>query len=181
MSEEKFKLQGHVVHQGIPIAIENRKGSVRKGVDADGTPWRTEMLGEIELTAPTLHQNLAGVAWLNHSTHNRPSNGLKVCILPLVFGLTGRLPMGVAIQLKCDLLFEVSQVDVESAYGMVGYEAHTQIQKPLKEQAFQSTGSQKGLPGFGDVFVPSISTIGGRTHDKSLTSKSGLYGAGGAA
>ena len=38
-----FKLQGHTEHQGIPIAIENRKGSVRKGVDADGTPWRTVM------------------------------------------------------------------------------------------------------------------------------------------
>jgi hypothetical protein len=27
----------------MPIAIENRKGSVRKGVDKDGKPWRTEM------------------------------------------------------------------------------------------------------------------------------------------
>lgn len=39
----EFKLQGHLVHQGIPIAVENRKGSVRSGVDADGKPWRTEM------------------------------------------------------------------------------------------------------------------------------------------
>ena len=38
-----FKLQGHTKHQGIPIAIENRKGSVRKGVDKDGKPWRTVM------------------------------------------------------------------------------------------------------------------------------------------
>ena len=38
-----FKLQGHTSHQGLPIAIENRKGSVRKGVDKDGKPWRTEM------------------------------------------------------------------------------------------------------------------------------------------
>lgn len=38
-----FKLQGHTEHQGIPIAIENRKGSVRKGVDKDGKPWRTVM------------------------------------------------------------------------------------------------------------------------------------------
>lgn len=41
--EEEFKLQGHTEHQGIPIAIENRKGSVRKGVDKDGKPWRTKM------------------------------------------------------------------------------------------------------------------------------------------
>ena len=44
MSEEKtFKLQGHTEHQGLPLAIENRKGSVRKGIDKDGKPWRTVM------------------------------------------------------------------------------------------------------------------------------------------
>lgn len=41
--EKKFKLQGHIDHQGLGIAVENRKGSVRKGVDKDGKPWRTEM------------------------------------------------------------------------------------------------------------------------------------------
>lgn len=40
----EFKLQGSMEHQGIPIAIENRKGSVRKGVDKDGKPWRTKMV-----------------------------------------------------------------------------------------------------------------------------------------
>lgn len=38
-----FKLHGHTEHQGIPIAIENRKGSVRSGTDKDGKPWRTVM------------------------------------------------------------------------------------------------------------------------------------------
>ncbi len=38
-----FKLQGHTSIQGIPVAIENRKGSVRKGTDKDGKPWRTVM------------------------------------------------------------------------------------------------------------------------------------------
>lgn len=37
------KLQGHTAVQGLEIAIENRKGSVRKGVDKDGKPWRTVM------------------------------------------------------------------------------------------------------------------------------------------
>ena len=36
-----YTLQGHMNVQGIPISIENRKGSVRKGVDPDGKPWRT--------------------------------------------------------------------------------------------------------------------------------------------
>jgi len=36
-----FKLQGHMKFQGIPIAIENRKGSTREGVDPDGKPWKT--------------------------------------------------------------------------------------------------------------------------------------------
>jgi hypothetical protein len=46
MSEEpkkEFKLEGHTKFQGLPIAIENRKGSVRSGVDKDGKPWRTVM------------------------------------------------------------------------------------------------------------------------------------------
>jgi len=42
-AEKKFKLQGHLEHQGIAVAVENRKGSVRKGVDRDGKPWRTVM------------------------------------------------------------------------------------------------------------------------------------------
>ena len=44
MAEEEHKLQGHTEVQGIPIAIENRKGSVRSGVDKDGKPWRTKMV-----------------------------------------------------------------------------------------------------------------------------------------
>jgi hypothetical protein len=37
-----YKLQGHMQVQGLPICVENRKGSVRKGVDNDGKPWRTK-------------------------------------------------------------------------------------------------------------------------------------------
>lgn len=40
-SEPEYKLQGHTTHQGLPLAIENRVGSVRKGVDKDGKKWRT--------------------------------------------------------------------------------------------------------------------------------------------
>jgi len=43
MAEKEYKLHGHTEHQGIPIAIENRKGSVRSGTDKDGKPWRTVM------------------------------------------------------------------------------------------------------------------------------------------
>ena len=38
---EEHKLHGHMTFQGIPIAIENRKGSTREGVDPDGKPWKT--------------------------------------------------------------------------------------------------------------------------------------------
>lgn len=41
--KKAFKLQGHTEHQGIPIAIENQKGSARSGVDKDGKPWRVVM------------------------------------------------------------------------------------------------------------------------------------------
>lgn len=37
-----YKLQGHTEVQGIPVAIENRKGSVRKGKNSDGTEWSTK-------------------------------------------------------------------------------------------------------------------------------------------
>lgn len=42
-TEKEFKLHGHLTFQGLPIAVENRAGSVRKGVDKDGKPWRTVM------------------------------------------------------------------------------------------------------------------------------------------
>jgi hypothetical protein len=38
-----YVLEGHTEFQGLPIAIENDVGSVRKGVDKDGNPWETEM------------------------------------------------------------------------------------------------------------------------------------------
>lgn len=41
--KKSYKLQGHTEVQGIPVAIENRKGSVRKGKDEDGHEWRTKM------------------------------------------------------------------------------------------------------------------------------------------
>lgn len=43
MEKKGFKLQGETEVQGIPVAIENRKGSVRKGTDSDGNEWRTKM------------------------------------------------------------------------------------------------------------------------------------------
>lgn len=42
LEKAAYRLQGHTSVQGIPIAIENRKGSVRSGEDPDGTPWRTK-------------------------------------------------------------------------------------------------------------------------------------------
>ena len=40
--KESYKLQGSTEVQGVPIAIENRKGSVRKGKNSDGTEWSTK-------------------------------------------------------------------------------------------------------------------------------------------
>jgi hypothetical protein len=38
-----YRLQGRKNIQGIKIAIENKKGSVRKGVDPDGKQWKVKM------------------------------------------------------------------------------------------------------------------------------------------
>ncbi len=43
LADAEHKLQGHAQFQGLQIAIENQKGSVRKGVDKNGKPWRTVM------------------------------------------------------------------------------------------------------------------------------------------
>jgi len=37
------ELQGRTKFQGLDISIENRVGSVRRGVTDDGKPWRTKM------------------------------------------------------------------------------------------------------------------------------------------
>lgn len=41
--KQAYKLQGHTDVQGIPIAIENKKGSVRRGTDSKGKKWETKM------------------------------------------------------------------------------------------------------------------------------------------
>lgn len=38
-----YKLQGHTEFQGLQIAIENRKGSIRSGKNEDGTEWKTKL------------------------------------------------------------------------------------------------------------------------------------------
>jgi len=43
LEKRAYELQGHTEVQGIPIAIENRKGSVRSGTTEDGHEWRTKM------------------------------------------------------------------------------------------------------------------------------------------
>jgi Inorganic Pyrophosphatase len=43
LADAKHKLQGHMSFQGLSIAIENQKGSVRSGVGKDGKKWRTLM------------------------------------------------------------------------------------------------------------------------------------------
>lgn len=40
---KKFKLQGNTSYRGLSIAIENKKGSVRRGVNDDGSKWETKM------------------------------------------------------------------------------------------------------------------------------------------
>ena len=39
----EHKLQGHIDFQGLHIAVENRKGSVRSGKTKDGHEWRTKI------------------------------------------------------------------------------------------------------------------------------------------
>ena len=41
---EGFELEDEFDYQGLHIMIENDKGSVRKGVNEDGTPWETKMI-----------------------------------------------------------------------------------------------------------------------------------------
>lgn len=43
LEKRGYKLQGQTEVQGIPIAIENRAGSVRSGKTEDGHEWRTKM------------------------------------------------------------------------------------------------------------------------------------------
>jgi hypothetical protein len=43
LADAEHTLHGHLSFQGLDIAVENRKGSVRKGVDKDGKAWRTVM------------------------------------------------------------------------------------------------------------------------------------------
>lgn len=42
-AEMTFKLQDRIYFKGLDIAIENKKGSIRRGVDDDGTKWETFM------------------------------------------------------------------------------------------------------------------------------------------
>jgi len=41
--ETAYKLHFRTNFQGIPISVENRKGSYRRGVDPDGNPWEIKM------------------------------------------------------------------------------------------------------------------------------------------
>ena len=62
LEKRGYKLQGHTEVQGIPIAIENRAGSVRSGKDADGNEWHTKMAAMFdELEKIARHIFIVGV------------------------------------------------------------------------------------------------------------------------
>ncbi len=42
-ADKTFKLQDRIYFRGLDIAVENKKGSIRKGVNDDGTKWSTYM------------------------------------------------------------------------------------------------------------------------------------------
>ncbi len=42
-NRKEYPFVASLVYQGIPIDLEQLKGDVREGVDADGTPWRVKM------------------------------------------------------------------------------------------------------------------------------------------
>lgn len=53
LQKAAYKLQGKASFQGLPISIENKAGSVRKGKDPNGHEWQTKMendYGYIRLT-----------------------------------------------------------------------------------------------------------------------------------
>jgi inorganic pyrophosphatase len=41
-----YKLQGRTEFQGLKIAIENKKGSIRRGVDENGEKWETKLTAD---------------------------------------------------------------------------------------------------------------------------------------
>lgn len=44
-NRKEYPFVGTIAYQGIPIAVENRKGDTRSGTDRDGKPWRVTMGG----------------------------------------------------------------------------------------------------------------------------------------
>lgn len=42
-SQDEYELQGHISFRGLPIDIENKKGSFRCGKDPNGKEWRNYM------------------------------------------------------------------------------------------------------------------------------------------
>jgi hypothetical protein len=56
VNKSKNKLQGSLDFQGLKISIENRKGSIREGMDSNGHKWKVKMnypYGYIKLTEGT--------------------------------------------------------------------------------------------------------------------------------
>jgi hypothetical protein len=43
LADAEHKLQGHLTYQGLSIAVENKKGSVRSGVSPEGKAWHTKL------------------------------------------------------------------------------------------------------------------------------------------
>jgi len=55
-SEQEYKPQGKMTFQGLPIIVENKKGSVRSGTGPNGKKWKTKMkfpYGRIKETGGT--------------------------------------------------------------------------------------------------------------------------------
>tara|TARA_Y100000310_G_scaffold311956_1_gene358763 strand:- start:616 stop:1125 length:510 start_codon:yes stop_codon:yes gene_type:complete len=54
ISKSYHKLQGRYFFSGLPISIENKRGSIRRGTDPDGNKWKTHMKNDYGYIRSTL-------------------------------------------------------------------------------------------------------------------------------
>lgn len=52
--DKTFKLQDRISFRGLDIAVENKKGSVRRGVDDGGEEWKTKMFHDYDYIRGTM-------------------------------------------------------------------------------------------------------------------------------
>lgn len=160
----------HIKWKGFDVSIENVKGSIRSGIAKLG---HVEVLRNAEFPAQSRHKNFpAHAVVVDRNSNYLPTFLAEDFILCEVsVSISGEL-VARSVQLESDHFLRICKVDIETPHGEIWNDNNTIGEKLLRKAALDGVRKPPFLSLLGDVFVPTIRSLGEGPHFVAFSPKS---------